>query len=382
MPFPIAYLIDRPAPSETFVRREIEHLRRNGWPVVDAALVGAQALAPDLSKCPPKARSRLFRAARSRVAAELLGSPLVACRILKRLPQAATLASLASENGARLLHAHFAGITADLVSVAAAALELPWTCSVHAHDVFTASPRALFRRLRTARGVVACSRRAADAVARCGFPADRLAVIHHGLPLDEYPFGDPHDDGVVLAAGRLEAKKGIDTLVQACGHLRTRGARFACVVAGDGSQKDELVRLVKRLNLEEAVSFVGWKSSDELKGLVARASVLAVPSRQTPQGDRDGLSNVLVEALALGTPVVTTGAGAAEEVIVSGTNGILVPPDDPIELARALEALLASSDLRARLAREARRTAEQLFDGIETTRQLEAFFTRAVREAR
>jgi len=106
--------------------------------------------------------------------------------------------------------------------------------------------------------------------------------------------------------------------------------------------------------------------------------VLAVPSRQTPQGDRDGLSNVLVEALALGTPVVTTGAGAAEEVIASGTNGILVQPDDPHELARALEALLASSDLRARLAREARRTAEQLFDGIETTRQLEAFFTQVV----
>ena len=379
MPFPIAYLIDRPAPSETYIRREIDQLRRNGWPVSDCTLVGGeQPLSPRVANCPADRRMPFVCASFSRLCEELPRSPASACRMLKRLPQAATFARRASECGAALLHAHFAGITADIVAVAAEALDLPWTCSVHARDVFTSSPRALFRRLRSARGVAACSAKAADAVARCGYPADNIALIHHGLPLDEYPFGARRSDGAIIAAARLEPKKGIDTLVQACAVLSGQGVPFRCVIAGDGSQREPLSSLVRRLGLEASVSLVGWKSPGELKDLLAEASVLAVPSRRTPQGDSDGIPNVLVEALALGTPVVTTGAGAALEAVAHGQNGLVVAPDRADELAAALARLLTSDELRAQLAAEGRKTAERLFDACETTRQLEAFFARAV----
>ena len=382
MPFPVTYLLDQLAPSETFIHRELEQLRRRNWPVFTRLLKGGEgSLKRSLRSCPEGFRGRFVKAAFSRIAEELLRSPSAAFRILKRLPQAAFLAKTAVETDSQLLHAHFAGITADLASVVARTLGLPWTCSVHAHDVFTVSPQALRRRLRTAACVTACSQRALRAVTDCGIAADKAFLIHHGLPLNDFPFGTIQPDGVIFSAGRLEPKKGIDTLLRACALLRIRGVRFTCVIAGSGPQLRELQRLTDTLGLRQAVVFVGWLSQEETRSHIMDASVLALPSRRTGNGDSDGLANILVEALALGTPVVTTTASSAGEVIADAVNGLLVPPDDPDRLAEALETALASKELRLRLANAGRKTAETSFDGSTNIRQLEAFFAQAVKEA-
>ncbi len=378
MPFPITYVLDRLAPSETFIRRELDQLRRREWPVYTRLLNGGvDPLAFSLLSCPEGFRWRFFRAAATRLTAEILRSPRMVLGLLVRLPQAAQLTRQVVETDSILIHAHFAGIAADIAALAARALGRPWTCSVHARDVFAAPPARLRRRLCSAACVTACSQAAADAVIAAGVPRERVSVICHGLPLRDYPFNTIQPEGRLFAACRLEPKKGVDTLVRACALLRERGLHFECAIAGSGALHDSLAALARELKVSDRVAFPGWLSPEEVRSRITDASVVALPSRRTRDGDRDGISNMLLEAMALGTPVVTTAAGAAGEVITDAVNGLLVPPDDPPRLADALAALLTSKTLRARLAAEARRTVEARFDGAANIRKLEAFFASA-----
>ncbi len=380
MPFPVTYLIDRPAPSETFIRREIELLRRCGWPLHLCFLTGPDALRRLPPGAPPGLARRVLSAAAARLAQESLRSPATALRLLARLPQAADLARLAAANGSRLIHAQFAGPTADLAAQAARALGLPWTCSVHARDVFATPPGLLRRRLASAHAITACSQQAAEAVAAAGLPRSRLSVIRHGLPLDAFPFQDaPRVAPLILTACRLTPKKGVDTLLDACARLRAQALPFVCEIAGDGPLHAALAAQARRLGLSDAVRFLGWLPEERLRARLAQAAVLALPSRRLADGDRDGIANVLAEALALGTPVVTTDAGAACEILRPEENARLVPPDAPDALADALAGLLRDPDLRNRLAAAGRRTAETLLDGAANIRQLEALFERAAR---
>ncbi len=383
MPFPVTYLIDQLAPSETFIAREMELLRRRGWPVFTRLLKGGEgALGYALQSCPDGYRWRFLKAAAARLAEEAFRAPGVALHILKRLPQAASLTKKTADTDSRLIHAHFAGITADLAAIVARTLGLPWTCSVHARDVYTTPPPVLRRRLRSARAVVACSQEAARAVTEAGVDPDRVKVIHHGLPLYDYPFDTIHPEELIFTACRFEPKKGLDTLLQACSLLQARGVRFTCVIAGTGPELNAIKQFVSDKGLSDAVVLVGWLSQEETRSHVMDASVLVLPSRRTADGDRDGIANLLVEGLALGTPILTTTASAAREVITDNVNGILVPPDDPRRLADALAGMLASKELRIRLAVAGRQTAEAQFEGSACIHQLEQLFAQCAAPAK
>ena len=378
MPFPVTYLLDQFSPSETFIRRELEMLRRRNWPIFTRLLKGGTGpLKFSLLSCPDGLRWRFFKAASARVMQELPRAPGVALRILKRLPQAAHLVRKTTESDSQLIHAQFAGIAADLAAIAAQTLGLPWTCSVHAHDVFTCPPKLLYRRLRTAVYITACSQQAADAVIAANIPKEKVTLIHHGLPLNDFSFDSIQPDELIFSACRLEPKKGLDTLLSACALLMNRGVRFTCVIAGSGPCLEDLKRRSERLGLVQSVVFIGWQSQEETRSRLMDATVLVLPSRRTSNGDHDGIANILVEAMALGTTVVTTTASAASEVITDNVNGLLVPPNDPEKLADAIAKALSTKELIIRLAKAGRKTVEEQFDGSKNIEQLEQFFKRA-----
>lgn len=377
MTFPITYLLDHSAPSETFIRRELDQLQRRNWPVYKRQLKnGDDVLKFSLNCCPEGFRWRFSKAAWRRIKSECSYAPVHACRIFRRLPQAAYLIKKLIDSDSWLIHAQFAGITCDLAAIAAETVGIPWTCAVHAHDIFTASPQAVARRLRTADAVVACSQLAADTVLNAGVAAEKVSVIHHGLPINDFPFDTIQPDETLFCACRLEPKKGIDILLHACAILLKRGVHFTCTIAGTGPCYDDLVKMCGQLGLEQTVFFTGWLSGDETRSRMIDSSMLVLPSRRTRNGDRDGIANILIEAMALGTPVVTTTAGAAGEVITDNVNGLLVPPDDPVALADALAKGLACKELLIRLAKSARTTAVTLFDGSKNIGQLETLFKR------
>ena len=350
------------------------------WLAVDGAPVkGAAGALPFVWRTLPAAdRRALLRAAGRRLREELPRASVTAARLLRRLPQGAALLHAVQHDGTRLLHAQFAGITADLVGLAAQAADLPWSCAVHARDVFAVSPPCsltMQRRRRKRR-----PQQAANAVIACGIPSANVHVIHHGLPLAHFPFDPAREGHALFTACRLEEKKGLDTLLHACACLARRDIQFTCVIAGSGPLERDLHALVRRLSLDTAVTFTGWLTQEEIRAHLLAARAVALPSRRTADGDRDGIANILLEAMALGTPVVSTEAGAAGEVIEDRVNGRLVPPDDPDALADALEELLREEDAARVLTQAARTTIESRFDAEKNITALEAFFAQAQRK--
>ena len=182
----------------------------------------------------------------------------------------------------------------------------------------------------------------------------------------------------MLGVGRLVAKKGFDVLVEACAVLARRQVPFEAVIVGqDDKHGEEVRRRIAARELQGRVSLPGPMGQAELLDEYGRASVFCLPCRVLP-GDRDGLPNVLVEAMASGVPVVTTGVSGIPELVSHEANGLLVPPDDPDALADALVRLHEDRELAGRLARAGRATVRERFNGDVLAARLVDLFREAL----
>jgi glycosyltransferase involved in cell wall biosynthesis len=164
-------------------------------------------------------------------------------------------------------------------------------------------------------------------------PEARVHLVYHGLNDDLRRLVESNGDRPVrngtlrlLGVGRLVEKKGFDTFVEACAALRDRSVRFEAAIAGpDGPHGPVVRRRIAKLGLEDAVRLVGPMSQEELLREYMAADALCLPCRVVGS-DRDGIPNVLVEAMACGTPVVTTGISGIPELVCDGVDGLIVPP--------------------------------------------------------
>src|SRR5262249_7089593 len=139
-----------------------------------------------------------------------------------------------------------------------------------------------------------------------GAPAARAQRIYNGLNLDEFPYRAPYDrPPLILAVGRLVEKKGFQDLIDACAILARRGRQFRCRLIGSGVLKDALSERIDALRLKGCVELIGPRPQCQVIQEMRQAAVLAAPCVVGKDGDRDGLPNVIQEALALGTPVVS-----------------------------------------------------------------------------
>ncbi len=207
--------------------------------------------------------------------------------------------------------------------------------------------------------------------------------VYNGLDLEEYPYTEPRQrPAVILAVGRLVAKKGFADLIDACALLARRGRSCRCRIIGAGTLQGELQWRIESLGLRESVELVGPRPQNEVIQEMRNAAVLAMPCVVAADGDRDGLPNVIQEALALGTPVISTDVTGIPEVVRDEETGLQVPQRDPAALAHGLERLLDDPDLRVRLAREARRMIEAEFDIRRNTARRRALFRGESRASR
>ncbi len=154
---------------------------------------------------------------------------------------------------------------------------------------------------------------------------------------------------VVLCVARFVEKKGIDTLLEALALLASRGVDFRCELIGEGPLRQTLEHLAQQLNLTQRVVFLGGATQISVAAALEGATVFALPCRQAPDGDQDGMPNVLIEAMAVGVPVVGGDAGGVAEAVDHERSGLLVPSNAPTELAEALERVLSDPALRHRL---------------------------------
>src|SRR5262249_40421790 len=145
---------------------------------------------------------------------------------------------------------------------------------------------------------------------------------------------------------RLVPKKGMRCLVSACALLRDRGIAFRCKIVGTGPLRNDLQTQIDDLGLRDQVTLLGAMTHDDLLNVYGQATAFALVPQIAEDGDRDGIPNVLVEAMAAGLPVVSTSVSGIPELIEHGRTGLLVPPNDPHAAAAALEHLLQDTEAR------------------------------------
>jgi glycosyltransferase involved in cell wall biosynthesis len=306
---------------------------------------------------------------------------------IKEFLQAVALAErLIDAPEVRHLHAHFAHGTTTITWHAATIAGLPFSFTGHARDIYAEhlNPKGWLRRkLLAARFAVTCTEanvRHLEAIA----PQADVRLAYHGLNAD---FARLVSDGApqrvngtlrVLAVGRMVEKKGFDVLVDACAVLRERDVAFeAAIVGQQGKQTAALEARIARRGLREHVRLRGPMGQEELLREYRRASALCMPSRLLPD-DRDGIPNVLVEAMAAGTPVVASAVSGIPELVEHEVNGMLVPPEDPQALAGALLRLRDEPALRETVVAGGHETVRERFDGGRLAAELAGWFREAL----
>ena len=183
------------------------------------------------------------------------------------------------------------------------------------------------------------------------------------------------EKGIVLAVGQLREKKGFGFLLKACQRLVEQGYELKCDIVGEGPLRQSLEAEIRQLSLEDTVTLCGALPHQEVIAKYRQAMMFVLPAVMGADGDRDGIPNVILEAMAMELPVVSTRLSGIPEVVEDGINGLLVPPADERALAEALIRLLDNPDEGWRMGRKGRETVIENFDLEQNVKRLLAEFT-------
>jgi glycosyltransferase involved in cell wall biosynthesis len=286
--------------------------------------------------------------------------------------------------GVEHLHSHFISTPADIAELVGRLAALPFSISAHAKDIYLAEPADLRRKLQAARFTVTCTEANREVLAATA-PQAAVHRMYHGV---DHALFHPAQRmlasvavPLIVSVGRLRAKKGLDGLIDACALLRDRGQAFTCEIVGYGEEQPRLQAQIDDLGLSAQITLVGKLAREQVIDRYARAAVYVQPSRIAADGDRDGIPNVLLEAMAMGLPVVATRVSGIPELVSHEINGLLVEPDDPAALADAITRLIARPALCADLGCRARATVTESFDNDRNLRQLMALLQHAPKVA-
>jgi glycosyltransferase involved in cell wall biosynthesis len=287
---------------------------------------------------------------------------------IRRFGQALVLASELPVD-VRRLHAHFLHTPASVTRYAAQLLGIAWTGSAHAKDIWTTPEWEKREKLDSCAWLVTCTA-ANHAHLAALAPPGRVELVYHGLDLSRFPpqanprahkdGKDPADPVVLLSVGRLVEKKGTDVLLEALARLPA-SLHWRMVHAGGGPLRGALERRAQALGLADRIAWRGARTQDELLQEYRAADLFALASRVARDGDRDGLPNVLAEAQSQGLACVATRVSGIPELIEDGITGLLVDPESPDALARALAALIADPARRRSLGDAGRARVHERF---------------------
>jgi glycosyltransferase involved in cell wall biosynthesis len=281
--------------------------------------------------------------------------------------QARVVAQALARTGVAGIHAYFAHGPAEVAEAAAARVGVRFGFSVHAKDARKAT--ALRERGRAAACVVACN---GDVLRTFDGAAE---LVPHGVDLRRFHVTPERETRfTLLAVGRLVPKKGFDVLVDALTRLRCPPL---VRIVGTGPERDRLAARIDAAGLAGRVVLADPLTHEELPAAYADAHAVVVPSVRDETGDRDGLPNVVLEAMACGRAVIATDEGAISSAVRNHETGLLVPSRDSGALATAIERIRRDAELRARLAKAGRAVVERDFDLVACTSRLAALLEEA-----
>ncbi len=283
---------------------------------------------------------------------------------------------------ARVVHLYFGHIAPHWLPLLQVS---PWpvVVSFHGADAGVGMDHPVRRRLMAsvfqhAAAILARSQALLDDLAALGCPPEKLALNRTGIPLEEFPFLErprqPDQPAVLLQSGRLIAKKGYATTLRALAALRAQGKNLRLHIAGEGPLEPELRRLAAELGIAEAIHWLGFLRQDNLHHQLHTATLFAHPSETSADGNREGVPNGMLEAMATGLPVVATRHGGIPEAITHDQNGLLIDEGDHTALAAAIASLLDHPAQAAAIGRAAADSVRRHFSREASIASLEAIY--------
>jgi colanic acid/amylovoran biosynthesis glycosyltransferase len=396
-PARVGYLMSwYPAVTETFILHEMLELRRLGvdleiFPLFgaahDARHPGADALGDrvhyhrglSLELAAAQLhwlvrRPRAYLLAWVRALRGHAQSPLLLAKALVVVPRAALIARRMEERGIRHVHAHWATHPALAAFVVRELTGIGYSFTAHAHDLYLDRPM-LGEKIRAARFVVTISRFNRALIERvCGAAAAaKTHVVPCGVDPRLFRRRRPRAPGgalrVACVAG-LRDYKGHRWLLEACAVLAARGVPFECVLVGDGPERAAVEARISFLGLSGRVRLLGNQPQDRIREVLDASDVMVLPSIVTADGMMDGIPVALMEAMAMGVPVVSTRVSGIPELVEDGRTGLLAPEKDATALADALERLFREPDLARRLAAQGREHVLRHFNLVRNVARL------------
>lgn len=283
------------------------------------------------------------------------------------------LAEFCRQEKIELLHSPWANGAGTAAWIASRLTGIPFAVTGRAGDIYP--PDGLLKeKLRDC--LFARTNTAANVKYLSGFlPPDqsgKVALVYNGLtlprdPKPRDPFSAPYR---ILAVGRLARTKGFDILLTAIARLERESFPCRLTLVGDGWLRLHIKALRRRLKLEHIVDMPGFVPHDHVAAMLADHHMLVTPSVVHGNGDRDGIPNVIMEALSRGMPVVASNVSGIGEVVRNGETGILIPQRDPVALAEAIRRVAENQADALRMGQNGRELVERMFDPETNTRQL------------
>ncbi len=285
---------------------------------------------------------------------------------LRAFVQAGHLGDLALRNRIEHLHAHFAHNPASLARYASLMTGIPYSFTAHAKDLYLSRTNSLVNKAELASFITTCTGYNQRYLQKI-LPAElhtKVHLVYHGVDTHRFVPASRQSPDLprILSVGRLVPKKGFRYLIEASRLLREWGIPFHLDIYGGGELHRILRQQIIEAGLSGNVTLHPACTQDELIDRYHQADLFALSPVVMENGDRDGIPNVLLEAMGCGLPVVSTDISGIPELIAHGHNGLLVPAGDAAALAHALAGLLLSATERERLGAEARESIVRRFD--------------------
>ena len=390
-----------PLPSETFIFREVENAKAAGMPFFVHALYGEarKHLSPQMAAVAPTV-ARLGARSIPRILADMawwaVRRPIETAAILATIPwRRWSCLEVAGENvfamcagfslarkfladGIEHIHAGWANGPATAAWVASRLSGIPFSFSARAGDIYPPDG-ALAEKMRAAAAIHTNNKaNIAHLTATAPDAAAKIRQIYNSLTLTGRDVSPVHLEPPyrLLAVGRFCRTKGFDVLIDACSVLARRGFPFQLTLVGAGLPlPTALIRRRIRIHgLRARVFLPGFVSHDRMSELYAATDIFIMPSVVHPSGDRDGIPNVIMEALAHRIPVVATDVCGIPEVVEDGVTGRLVAQRDPEAIADAVMALAGDRESALAMAEEGKKRVAAMFDPETNTRSILDFF--------